>query len=117
MSLSKSIITTLAFVLLISSLIACGRKLAHRDSEPEGPAAAVQTRIYAGIGMVKGVDPKLPSIEIAHEDIKGLMPAMQMQFHVKDKTLLEGLQIGDRVEFTVESGVGGLLITQIHKLS
>ena len=44
------------------------------------------------------------------------MPAMEMEFHVKDKQLLEGIAVGDRVEFTVENGVGGLRVTAIRKL-
>jgi len=54
-------------------------------------------------------------IEIDHEDIKGLMPAMQMPFHVKDKGLLEGIKRGDRIEFTVENGVSGMLVTAVRK--
>jgi Cu/Ag efflux protein CusF len=96
--------------------VSCARKLAHKDSEPEGPAAAVQTKSYPAVGKVTGLDPKLPTIEIDHEDIKGLMPAMEMEFHVKSKQLLEGIAVGDRVEFTVESGVGGLRVTAIRKL-
>jgi len=54
-------------------------------------------------------------IEIDHDDIKGLMPAMQMQFRLKDKSLLDGIHGGDRIEFTVENGVGGLLVTDVRK--
>ena len=104
----------LLFVLIFAS--ACSRKSAHKDSQPDGPAAAVQTRTYAGVGTVKSIDPKLPLVEIDHEDIKGLMPAMQMQFHVKDKALLEGLAPEDRITFTIENGVGGMKIVAIHKM-
>ena len=55
-------------------------------------------------------------MEIDHEDIRGLMPAMQMQFHVKNQALLDGIAVGDRIEFTVENGVGGLRIVAIHKV-
>jgi len=108
--------TYLLCLLALSVSVSCSRKLAHKDSEPEGPAAAVQTKSYPAVGKVTGLDPKLPTIEIDHEDIKGLMPAMEMEFHVKDKQLLEGIAVGDRVDFTVESGVGGLRVTAIHKL-
>lgn len=97
--------------LLLSLTAACS----NQHKEPEGPAAAVQTRAYQAVGTVKSIDPKLPVIEIDHEDIPGLMPAMQMQFHVKDKSLIEGLTIGDRISFTVENGVGGMKITAIQK--
>jgi Cu/Ag efflux protein CusF len=76
---------------------------------------AVQTTTYPGVGVVKRLDPKRPSIEIDHEDIKDLMPAMTMEFYVKDKSLLEGLQPGDRIAFTIENGVGGVKITEIKR--
>lgn len=108
--------TVLICALALSGLIACTDKLAHKDSEPEGPSAAVATKTYSGVGTVRSLDPKLPAVEIEHEEIKGLMPAMQMDFHVQDKSLLEGLAVGDRIEFKVESGVGGLLIVAIRKV-
>src|SRR6266480_2349722 len=76
-----------------------------------GPAAAVATTSYQGEGRVISLKPKLPSIEIDHQEIKGLMPAMTMEFFVKDKSLLDGLNTGDRVEFTIDNGVGGVIIT------
>ena len=54
-------------------------------------------------------------IGIDHGEIKGLMPAMQMDFYVKDKSLLEGLTVGDQIDFTVENGVGGIKIVAIRK--
>jgi Cu/Ag efflux protein CusF len=62
------------------------------------------------------LNPKVPSIEIDHEEIKGFMPAMQMEFHVKDKSLLNGLALSDKIEFTIEYGVGGMKVTAIKKV-
>ena len=59
-------------------------------SMPSAPATAVQSNSYRGVGIVKGLDPKVPAIEIKHEDIVGLMPAMQMLFPVTEPALLEG---------------------------
>ena len=109
----KAILICVVALLLV---VACSKKLAHKDSEPEGPAVAIQTTTYEAVGTVKAIDLKLPSIEINHEDIKGLMPAMQMQFHVRDKSLLEGIAAEDRITFTIENGVGGLRIIAIHKM-
>lgn len=81
-----------------------------------GPAAAVETRTYQAVGVVKGIDPKAPILEIDHEDIPGLMPAMEMQFHVKDRSIMQGLGVGDRIKFTIENGVGGMKITAIQKV-
>ena len=98
----------------------CGRdsSLSKGSSDPpkaSGPAAAVATTSYQGEGQVISLKPKLPSIEIDHQEIKGLMPAMTMEFYVKDKSLLDGLNAGDRIEFTIDNGVGGEVITKIKK--
>jgi Cu/Ag efflux protein CusF len=80
-----------------------------------GPSAAVQTTTYPAVGVIKGLKPETPSIDIDHEEIKGLMPAMEMEFHVSDKKLLDGLAVGDRIDFSVEHGVGGLRVVAIKK--
>ena len=83
--------------------------------EPVGPAVAVQSNSYKGVGIVKGLNPKRPGIEIKHEDIVGLMPAMQMEFPVTDVALLNGLAINDRIDFTVENATGEMRVTAIKK--
>jgi len=85
------------------------------ETGASSPAPTVETKTYYGVGVVKSLNPKQPSIEIDHEAIKDLMPAMQMAFYVKDKSLLKNLKTGDRVEFTLENGVGGLKITEISE--
>lgn len=80
-----------------------------------GPAAAVATRSYPGVGTVKAVDPKAPSIEIDHGDIEGLMPAMQMEFEVSDAALLNGIAVNDRIDFTIEDRTGVMRIIAIKK--
>jgi Cu/Ag efflux protein CusF len=115
-TIMKLIRLIVPYLLVVTLLTACSSRVAHKDSQAEGPASAVQTRSYEAVGTVKSIDLKLPAIEIDHQDIKGLMPAMQMQFHVKDKAILEGLAPEDRVSFTVESGVGGLKVVSIHKM-
>jgi Cu/Ag efflux protein CusF len=67
--------------------------------------------------VVKIINIKEGWIEIDHEDIPGLMPAMEMEFWVKDKSLLEAVRVGDRVDFgVVETGKGEYL-TEIKKSS
>ncbi len=43
------------------------------------------------------------------------MPAMQMEFPVTDGTLLNGLAVNDRIDFTVENGTGEMKVTAIKK--
>ena len=113
--MSKTIIVSLALMLLA----ACGGNKAPATpaSTPaaSGPAAAVQTNSYQGVGVVKSLNPKAPAIEIDHGDIEGLMPAMQMEFTVTDANLLNGIAVNDRIDFTVENGPSEMKVTAIKK--
>ena len=55
------------------------------------------------------------TIKINHEEMKDLMPAMQMEFFVKDKILLKGLAVGDKVDFVLEYKHPGEIIVSIKK--
>jgi Cu(I)/Ag(I) efflux system protein CusF len=113
--------TRIALLVLCGQVIVlagCGAKPAKSPSQngsnSASPQGTAQTTFY-GVGVVKSTNPKFPSVEIAHEDIKGLMPAMTMEFYVNDKTMLDGLKPGDRISFTMTNGAGGLKITEIRK--
>ena len=112
--MSKSIIACLALILLA----ACGGNKAPATQSssptPSGPAAAVQSNSYHGVGVVKSLNPKGPAIEIDHGDIEGLMPAMQMEFPVTDANLLNGIAVNDRIDFTIENGTE-MKVTAIKK--
>jgi Cu/Ag efflux protein CusF len=82
-----------------------------------GTSKAPEPAIYQGVGVVKSLNATRPSIEIDHEEIKGMMPAMTMEFYVKRESMLTGIKAGDRIEFTVQNGVGGVQIIKIKKLS
>ena len=97
---------------------ACSKQPANKETPapaPSGPAAAIQPSTYQGVGVVKGLDPKAPAIEIDHEEIVGLMPAMQMEFPVTDVALLSGLAVNDRIDFTVVEKTGEMKLTDIKK--
>ena len=113
---SSSILCLAVVALTLVSAAGCRKEGAQANqSNVSGPAAAVQTTVYHGVGVVMATKPQLPSIEIDHEEIKALMPAMQMEFYVKDKALLDGIKPGDRIEFTITNGVGGLKVTEIKR--
>ena len=59
---------------------------------------------YRGDGMVLRVDASKPSILLSHRDIPGYMPAMTMEFAVRNPRLLSGLQPGTRVRFDLAVG-------------
>ena len=104
-------------ILLLLLLSSCNKSSGPTTTPQKvtGPAAAVATNRYTGEGKVIAMDPKRPSIEIDHGEIKGLMPAMKMEFYVKDKAMLNGLKAGDLIDFSVDNGVGGIVITKITK--
>jgi len=101
-------------LIALVSVISCNNKVPTKTAS--GPAAATQTTTHHAVGTVKALDVKVPSIEIDHGDVEGLMPAMQMEFSVKNATLLSGISVGDRVDFEITNSVGGLQVTGIKKL-
>src|ERR671929_1668263 len=109
--MSKSIIACLTLLLLA----ACGGNKAPATQPstptPSGPAAAVQSNSYHGVGVVKSLNPKAPAIEIDHGDIEGLMPAMQMEFPVTDANLLNGIAVNDQIDFTIETVAGTMKVS------
>ena len=95
-------------------IVACNKQPANNQT-PTGPAAAVATNTYKGVGVVKHINLKPAEIEIDHGDIEGLMPAMQMEFPVTDPSLLNGIAINDRIDFTIEAANGQLKVSAIKK--
>jgi Cu/Ag efflux protein CusF len=56
---------------------------------------------YPGKGKVTKINLELGSVEMDHEEIAGVMPAMRMEFYASDKKMLDGLKVGDTVDFTL----------------
>ena len=82
---------------------------------PAGFPPPVMNKPYPGTGVVAAINKKEGWIEINHEDIKDLMPAMQMEFNVKDKSLLDKVSVGDRVDFTIVETEKGEYLTEIMR--
>lgn len=70
---------------------------------------------YHGVGVIDSIDRVGEFVQIDHEDIKDLMPAMNMPYRVKDKSLLDSIAPGDKVDFWLESTPSGLLLVRIQK--
>lgn len=68
---------------------------------------------YPAKGVVTIVNLKEGWVEINHEEIEGLMPAMQMEWPVKPRSLMKSIRVGDKVEFTVVETGKGEIITAI----
>lgn len=120
--MTRIIFACVALAVLLWMTAACGgggTQQTNNQSSPSpaasGPAAAVTSKGYPAVGVVKSINPAAPAIEIDHEDIEGLMPAMQMEFEVSDAALLSGIAVNDRIDFTVEDRAGVMRVTAIKK--
>jgi Cu/Ag efflux protein CusF len=43
------------------------------------------------------------------------MPAMNMPYKVKDKSLLDSIVVGDKIEFWIQPTPSGFLVTKLEK--
>jgi Cu/Ag efflux protein CusF len=71
-------------------------------------------KFVKGIGKIIAVVPASKSIVIEHGAIKDFMDAMTMGYKVSSASVLKGLRVGDRVEFTLDSGQR--VVTKIDKV-
>jgi len=88
---------------------------AAQTASPVPTASIPKDGDYNGKGEITKINLELGSVEMKHEDIKDLMPAMQMEFFVKDKALLKDLAIGDKVDFVIEYKHPQEIITSMKK--
>jgi len=101
---------TLWFVLPVLPLVLVSCRGAGEDR-----SKTVGEKQYEVRGKVVTLNPVKPAVTLDHEDIPGLMKAMQMEFGVEDPKLLEGIQIGDQVQGRLKKGESGYVLTQLEK--
>ena len=108
---------TFPAVLLGAALAACGTQPANQNTAAKpSPAAQNTTAVaptpiptsvtpkngdYPAKGVVTKINLEAGSVELDHEEITGVMPRMIMEFYVTDKKLLDGLKVGDSVDFVL----------------
>lgn len=96
--------TTLLAALLLLALCA-----ASCQKKPSTPV------IHEGVGVIEEVNAEAATVQINHEEIKGYMPPMSMPYKVKDKSLLEQVKTGDKVDFTVEDSSAGIFLINLKR--
>jgi Cu/Ag efflux protein CusF len=65
-------------------------------------------------GEVRRLDATAGTVTLKHGPIPNLdMPAMTMTFRARERAMLDGLKVGDRVSFTVEQVDGSPTLTSI----
>ena len=114
-------ITLLVLVAASSTLAACGSNEAPSASNmpnmpgPQEPAGG-QAAENRGMGVVQSVDSANGSLTIAHEPIAALgWPAMTMSFKVDQPALLEGVEAGEHIEFTLRGRDMSAVVTSVKK--
>ena len=102
---------------LLTTLCGCAENAANNSPQSPKPATSTPANStatsdptptistkngdYDGKGVVTKIDLNLGSVEMDHEEIKGVMPPMRMEFYVSDKKMLDGLKVGDKVDFVL----------------
>lgn len=106
------------FALLIFSVgifaFACGSNEAVNSNANSAPAVDIQT--YKSVGVIKAIKTDEGKITIDHEDIPGYMSAMEMEETVADKSLLDSVKRGDKVEFELERTDAKIVLTKLTKI-
>ncbi|MGO9432180.1 copper-binding protein [Rhodoblastus sp.] len=117
----RMVVGRAALVLVLQGLslfAACGASFAgdaaaHGDSTIVAQAEAA--KIFHGVGKVVNVDAASGFVTIDHEDIPGLMDAMEMQFQAMPAKILEEVKVGDTVAFALDGK--NWTILEIQKLT
>lgn len=74
-------------------------------------------RTFQVHGQVREIDVATKTVRIAHEAIPDYMPAMTMPFSLKNSALLDGLTVGETVEFELSVTENDSWISRIEKMS
>lgn len=103
----RKLLSTVLFVMLAS----CGHEGHTAVPEPRQPessipgVSAAASQIHTATGSVAAVDRKAGQITITHDPVPSLgWSSMTMPFATKDESLLDKVQTGDKVKFTLAEG-------------
>jgi Cu(I)/Ag(I) efflux system protein CusF len=109
----KYLMTTTLLLLAVSGT-AMAQETAM-DPAMQNMQSMLGTQSNTGVGTVNRVDLQNGKVNLTHGPIKSLgWPGMTMDFTVRDKTLLNGIKSGEKVEFNVvKEGPGQFYIDRI----
>lgn len=105
--------------LLAATALALASTLAAAQGTP-GMATPAKPAASAAMPLVQGevrkLDPAKGLIVLRHGDIPNLaMPGMTMGFDVADKKMLDGLKVGDKIQFQAEMLKGKATVTELKR--
>jgi len=104
---------------LLLGFLAWGRPLDDTRRElaelrGQGVPAGVE-RVLRARGVVRAIVPEINVIVLSHEEIGGFMPPMTMGFRAQDGKLLDGVEVGDVLAFTLRGVPPNLVLTELRK--
>jgi protein SCO1/2 len=112
---SQAFALGVSFVILASLLLSgCSPNASSQPPAVQSSKTNVQT--YEVTGVITKLIPGNKSVEIRHQEVTNLMPAMTMQFEVKNPAELTGLNTNDSVTFRLSMTATDSWIDQIKKV-
>jgi len=81
----------------------------------QAPPPAVASRQYPLTGEVLAIAADRSAITVKHDEVKGFMEPMTMDFEIKDKTQLDGLAAGALIAATLVVTDEGAYLTGIRR--
>lgn len=93
-----------------------GSLVVGKGGEPRVLAQAPVTggaRLHQGIGIVIAALSRVGRLIVNHEEIKGFMGPMEMSFPVVPPTLLNGLNPGDKISFTIDADKSAIVAIEV----
>lgn len=91
--------------------------MAKVEPQPTSSRAAnAETGAITGTGIVRVIDKANGKVKLSHEPIAELgWPKMSMFFRLKDNSLADSVNEGDKVEFSLEKSTSGYVISGWHR--
>jgi Cu/Ag efflux protein CusF len=87
---------------------------AQAHNHGAAPAATAPAAPEWTAAEVRKIDAEAGKITLKHAEIKHLdMPPMTMVFHLKDKALLNGLKVGDKLQVVTARQDGKFVVTEL----
>jgi len=93
-----------------------GKLIVGKGGEPKvtlAQAPAADGKSYKGVGVVIATIPRMNRLIVNHEEIKGFMAAMEMSYPVAPPELLNGLNPGDKIGFTIDAGKSSIVAIEV----
>ncbi|MCI0379096.1 MAG: copper-binding protein [Gemmataceae bacterium] len=97
---------------LLLPLVVCWIPLASMGC---GRGGGDKDKVYDIKGKVVAVDADKKKVTLDHDDIPGLMKAMEMPFAVENAKVLEGIKAGDQVHGKLKVKGGDYIIVELRK--